>query len=184
MKIRSEIKSQTQHKPSTPRNRIKTESSKDNIISGSYKPRNFEGSDQIFKASKQLTYIHRNLHSARPKRIKTRDIFFDKGIGTLENLDKETEFLMKPKFEINLNFSNFDKDRVKTLTFEQTYDKTQNNERKAPKRIKSNKRYFSMPKTQKNHEIRNYDSFVSEKPLKKYDFSGIRIRNIFSFKNF
>ena len=172
-----------------------------------HKPRNFSASNEILKKSKELSTIHRQLIYAKPARIKSRDIIYDKIIDAYDISSRDSDSqILQPKIDIITDIKNNDFDKEKKLKHELDKEKflkstTKNNTQKcqakkhceeikiSPRKYKNRSMYSSSTRNvgKKLAEIRNFDSFIREKvnriSSRKYDLSSIQINSHFSIKN-
>ena len=163
-----------------------------------HKPHNFSVSNEILKKSKELSYIHRYLLTAKPKRLRNRERIYDKGIEAFEFSSKDSDSeIFQPKIEINTEGKRYDTNKgkfIRIISLESSHNyETKSPPRaikQSPNKYKNRARYFSNTRNRNNNlfDIRNFESFtmanINGLSLRKYDLSSIQIKNNFAIKKY
>ncbi|OMJ95466.1 hypothetical protein SteCoe_1055 [Stentor coeruleus] len=198
MKLNRDFQSPFICRTCTPKALIQQDNQSMTQISPSdYKPRDLEGSNQVLRTSKELSYVHRHLFSTQAKRIRSRNSNYDKSIDANEYFDKNSESdILEPKLKSNnilktQTCSVDDKERnIKILDYPMTI-KSMKRKIKCKKvalwkkqRINSGKNRIE---SQFPVEVKKFDTVVMsrncKRVVKKYDFSSMRIQNSIRINN-
>lgn len=164
-----------------------------------YKHRNFAGSNQVLRTSKELSYIHRHLFNTQAKRIRSRNSNYDKSTDANEYFDKDSDSeILEPKLKTNkivkTQFFNADgQERTRQILDYPTTIKSMRKKIKCKKvalwqgqrqRTNSGK---NRTESQFSGVVKNFDMIIMSRNVKrtpkKYDFSSMRIQNSIRINN-